>query len=488
MPAFRIFIISTLIFGTVLCRSVFVFGQNDTANIVHNDGQEIDTTDYIPSFYETALNYNLIIAVSKGYTSEIDRLISKGADVNTETIDHATPLIFAVTNNDSEAVKTILKYNPLLDQITLSSETPLIIAVKKDNPDICEKLIRAGADVDLTDKNGATPLHIASLNGFLEIADLLLYYNASIDQKSDEGLTPLLAAIMAGYIDVADLLIQNGANMEARDNKGFTPFLMAALNGDTLTMDLLSKHKVDIYTTSYAKYNALDLAILANQPEAVRYLLRIGDKWGDSKDETVNPYVVASKYRRKDIISILSENNVKGQVKYGIDQVMITLSTRFVLKDIYTGMSFSFKEPYLNGGLITGMDMKLWHTRVLIKDSENTYYQYFDKGYLAYAGVFKDFMLLENPFKSSLTLSGSLLAGYSFGHMLKGTMNAPENAFLLIPDITLRWGGKNLSGFMGLEYIKSQFYKIGPVWIRAGFSHTLFFDKVRTQVKPIKWY
>ena len=84
---------------------------------------------------------------------------------------------------------------------------------------------------------------------------------------------------MAGYPTVADLLIQNGANMEARNNKGFTPFIMASVNGDTLIMDLLFRHGVDIYATNNAHYNALDLSISSNQPDAAKYLLRIGDKW-----------------------------------------------------------------------------------------------------------------------------------------------------------------------------------------------------------------
>ena len=302
------------------------------------------------------------------------------------------------------------------------------------------------------------------------------------------AITPLLAAIMAGYANVADLLIQNGANMEARNNKGYTPFIMASVNGDTLIMDLLYKHGVDIYAANNAHYNALDLSISSNQPEAVKYLLRIGDKWIPTSENAIDPYLVATKYRRKEMVRILKENKVPGQVKYGIDQATATLSSRFTLKDYYTGLSLAFKEPYLKAGIIAGFDMKLWYTRVLIKDSEHLYYQYFDKGYLAYAGLFKDFTIYENPFKSSFLFSTTLLAGYSFGHTLKGTLTGPVNEFEVIPDITVKWNRKNFSASLGMEYIRSQFYHIGPVWLRAGFSYTLFFDKVRTHVTPIQWY
>jgi ankyrin repeat protein len=488
MPAFGRYLLRSIIPGLFLGHSLFISAQQDTL-ILNNDAIElIDTSDYMPSFYETALNYNLMIASSRGYVTEITRLIGLGADVNNETIEGITPLIYAVLYNRIEAVKTILKYNPVLDKMTSSYETPLIIAVKNNSPELCEILIRAGADIDITDRNGATPLHYAAINGYLEITDLLLYYNASIDDKSDDGITPLLAAIMAGYADVADLLIQNGANMEARSNKGFTPFIMAAVDGDTLIMDLLYKHGVDIYASNNAHYNALDLSISSNQPEAVKYLLRIGKKWTNAQENALDPYIVATKYRRKEMVSILKENNVPGNVRYSIDQATFTLSSRFTLRDYYAGLSIAFKEPYLSAGIITGCDMKFWYSRVLVKDSEHLYYQYLDKGYLAYGGIFKDFTLHENPFKSNIMLTTTLLAGYSFGHTLKGRLYGPANDFMVIPDITLKWNIRNFSISMGIEYIQSPYYHIGPVWVRAGFSHTLFFDRVRTQVTPIKWY
>ncbi len=488
MPVYRKYILRMLIYGLVLCHSAAISAQQDPIETDNYGIELIDTSDYVPSFYEGSSGLNLMIAASRGYISEIDRLIRIGADINSTTNEGVTPLIYAVINNRYDAVKALLKYKPEIDKVTSDYQTPLLISVKNDSPDICEELIRAGADVDLPDRHGATPLHYAALYGYLDIADMLLYYNANIDQKSDEGVTPLLASIIAGFANVADLLVQNGANMETRNNDGDTPFLMAALNGDTLIMDLLYKHGVDIYTTNKENYTALDLAISANQTEAVNYLLKIGDKWNITSGNAVNPYLVAAKYRRKELIPLLKEHNVPGKIRYGIDQASVTISSRFTMKDYYTGFSMSLKEPFLNGGIIAGTDMKLWYTRVLVQNSENLFHQYFDKGYLAYAGVFKDFTLYENPFRSNILLSASLKAGYSFGHTMKGTLLFPANEFVMIPDVAIKWNIKNFSILTGMEYIKSQFYHIGPVWLRVGMSYTLFFDRIRTDVKPLKWY
>lgn len=448
----------------------------------------IDTSDYIPTFYSGALEYNLMIAASRGYVSEIERLIYIGADINAVTNERASALIFAVTNNRFAAVKTLLKYNPQLDNLTSSFETPLLIAVKNRNPEIAEALIRAGATIDFTDRHGATSLHHASLNGYLDMVDLLLYYGANVNEKSVEGTTPLLASIWAGYTAVSDLLIQNDADIEAKDNAGFSPLLMAAFYGDTLMMDILYKKGVNIYTTNNSGHNALTLSILTGQSYVTLFLLRISNNWVNQGNNALNPYSVAAKYHRADMVEILKNHNIPGQIKFEIDQIGITASSRFFINDFYTGVSLSFKEPWLNAGFIAGLDMKLWYTRVLIKDSEHLFYQYRDKGSVAYVGLFKDFSLTDRPEKLNYSFSTSLLAGYSFGNSLKGTLIAPGNKFMVIPSISFKMTKMNFSINMGVEYIKTQFYHNGPIWLRIGCMYNYFFDNVRTQVKPIRWY
>jgi ankyrin repeat protein len=484
MSAIRRIIIRIFFLAAVLFITGKAQGQWKLADVM---ATEIDTSDYFPYIYEEALNYNLMIAASKGYSTEIIRLIGKGADVNAETDEGATPLILAVSNNRILSVITLLAYKPQLNNETKNHETPLLIAVKSGYFEVSEMLIREGADMDKPDWNGATPIHHASLNGNLKTVDMLIYYGASLDVKSEEGTTPLLAAIWAGNTDVADLLIQNGADLEASDNDGFTPFLLSSYYGDTLLMNILYKKGANIYATNNAKHNALTLTILTGNTYASEFLLKIGKNWAAPGNDALNPYTVAAKYHRREMITMLKSNNVPGQLKYEIDQFALTASTRFFIHDIYTGLSLSFKEPYLNGGFIIGCDMKLWYTRVLMKESENLYYQYMDKGALAYAGIFKDFPLTDRTNRRNYSLSTSLLAGYSFGNKLKGTLIAADNKFKVIPAVSIKMTKLKLSYSLGLEYVKTDFYHNGPVWIRFGISYNYFFDNVRTIIKPIKW-
>ena len=473
-----------------------------------SDAQEIgiDTSGYLPLYYEGAPEYNLLIAASKGYSTEVERLILKGADVNVETNEGATPLILAISNFKLTSVITLLKYNADLDEITPDKLTPFLVAVRAhlteknsgykqvgsemDFPylDIIETLIRYGADINIQDRYGVTALNFSAIYGDFDVVDLLLYYGADIDMKSYDGTTPLMAAIWSGYDDIADLLIQNGANLEARDNEGFSPFLVAAQNGDTLIMNILMKNGVDIYEKNIYNWDALSLTIKSNQIDATDFLLKKGNKWSDPVRKGINPYNVAAKYRRKEIFELLKKSNYPANYKPGIDQMALSVSSKFNPMDYYTGISFAFKEPLKNMGILAGFDTKLWYTKVFVKSSENLDYQYMDKSSLFYAGVFKDFPLTDNIFRSNIYFSASLSAGYSFGNKYKGTEKAPESKFRLIPGISFKWSKNNFNFITGIEYMNTEFHWIWPVWCRLGFSYNFFFDIDRAPGKIIKWY
>jgi hypothetical protein len=331
-------------------------------------------------------------------------------------------------------------------------------------------------------------LHYAAAYDYFQITDMLLYYNAAINKRTVEGSTPLLAAVWAGNADIADLLIQNGANIEIPDNEGFTPFLISAMNGDTLIMKLLIRKGANIYATNKYSNNALALTIIAGHTEATRFLLKEGNKWTNPEYKAVSPYAVAAKYRRKNMIKILQDNNIPGNIRYDLDEAAISFSTRFSFHDVYEGFSISFKEPYLNAGFHFGFDTKLWYTKVLLKQTENTFYQYRTKGSFVYGGVFKNFALTDYPFRGNFEISTSLSAGYQFGNELKGTLFAPVNKFNIVPAATLLWTKKDLSISFGAGYIKAPYYHSGPVWFRLGASYNLYFNNVRTNGKTLKWY
>jgi ankyrin repeat protein len=470
----------SILLALILCLSYNLHAQNEII--------AIDTSEYLPLSVPGALEYNLMLAASKGYYTEAERMILMGAEVDSETSEGVSPLIYAVLNNHNKTVLTLLRLNADVNKTTVRRETPLMIAVKNNNFEIAETLIRYGADVNYQGTYGAASLHFASVYGYLQIADLLLYYDAETDIRTYDGTTPLMAAIWAGYADVTELLIQHGSNMEARDNTGFTPFLIAAQNGDTLIMRILMEKGIDIYEKNSYNWDAMNLTIRSNQKDATKMLINSGNKWSDPERNVISPYSVAIAYRNKEMIDLLKKNNFPVNLKPNIDQMALSMSGKTDFRDFYSGFSIAFKEPFRNIGIVSGLDTKLWYTRVLIKKEENLFYQYYNKSSLFYAGVFKDFPLTDNLLKPNYSIMASISAGYSFGNKLRGTMTVPGNKFKVIPAISIKWTKNHFAMTSGFEFTNTDFYRIGPVWWKFGVQYNFFFNNVRAPLKIIKWY
>ncbi|HCI56174.1 MAG TPA: ankyrin repeat domain-containing protein [Bacteroidales bacterium] len=474
--------ITLMLFLCAFCRSM----------PQENEQEEGDTLKYENILrgpdVEFNLNYNLLTASAEGDVIGIEWLIRHGADVKTSTNEGATALHFATANDKPDAVRVLLENGADPDVLSNYSEAPLHIAAKNNYLEIAEILALYGANVNITDRFGATPLHYAAAYGYLEMVDMLLYYEAATYIKDKDGTTPLMAAIWAGHADIADLLIQNGANFSEKDKDGFTPFLIAAQNGDTLIMELLLKRFVNIYETNNYGYNALCLATKSNHIEAVKYLLKKGNSWISENTNSVNPYEVAITYGRKEIAKILEENNITAVSKNRIDHINFLPETKFCLHDYYTGVSISLKEISRNIGFIFGYDFKPAYSRVLMKVSDDIFYQYMDKSSLIYSGVFKDFAVTDNPLGGNWFFSISLAGGYFLGNKLKGTDIVPGNKLKIIPAAGMKWLKNNFSLQFNAEYYSLPFYRIGPIWIKAGIGYNMFFNQIRAPGKIIKWY
>jgi len=465
-----------------------------------------DTASYVPEYYHNALNYNLMIAASKGLYTEVERLILRGAEADAKTDEGVTPLIYAVTNKKLNAANMLLSYGADPNNKTTNGETPLILILKEvvsleelaysavtasmvsNCLEIAESLLRYGADIDFQDNHGATALHYASIYGSFSFTDLLLYYRADIDRKAYDGTTPLMAAVWAGHANVADLLVQNGANMEARDNEGFTPFLIAAQNGDTLLLNYFRTKGVDIYETDPNRWDALSLAIKYNHREAAEMLMKAGINFKDPGRKVLNYYNIAAKYGRKELFETLEKNNFSDHYKPQINQIELSISSKLNIQDIYSGMTFLFREPRKKIGFVTGFDTKLWYTKVMMEESDLLYYQYMDKSSIVYGGIFKEILLKDNPLKSDVILTGTLSGGYFFGNKFKGTETSPASKFRIMPAVSLKLVKKDFAVFAGLEFMNTDFYRTWPVWCRVGLSYNFDLKQSRAPVKTIKWY
>jgi ankyrin repeat protein len=445
----------------------------------------IDAQGQVPAQYIDNREYLLLMASANGDTAVIRAMIKEGAQINVRTDYGTTPLLYAVANNRQAAALLLLEFRANPNIPDLFGETPLHAAIKNQNIPVAESLIKAGAEVNEKDDNGATPLHYAALYGFFYETDLLLYYDADANIKAKDGTTPLMATVMSGYYDIADILIREGADVNATDRIGYTPLLIAAQNGDTLTMDLLLLSGSLLYAEGNDKFNAAGVAIRDNHPRALRYLLKSGGLW--STQSTVNLWLIAEKYQRKEVIPVLKEFGIPKPKRDGFDEVLTEVSLFTTSHQSMMGFSLKFKKRLSGTGLIAGIDLKPWDSRIILMQTETSYTQYSDRRSVVWAGSFKEFRIndAQGPLEWHFAITGK--AGWKFGDKYPGTDIRPEQGLVLIPGIALMAEASSINISASVEYMRTEVYKSGPVWLRLGLAYNYKSDKLKSSGKYIRW-
>jgi hypothetical protein len=129
--------------------------------------------------------FKLMGAVTNGDKSEVEKLISQGADPNA---------------------------HPMMIQFT-----PLMEASRIGNTEIAQLLIDKGADPNLTNIEGWTALMAAANNGRGGTVDVLLRNGANPDMQDQSGWSALMAAVYKHHDDIALRLCEAEATPHLQD-------------------------------------------------------------------------------------------------------------------------------------------------------------------------------------------------------------------------------------------------------------------------------
>jgi len=181
-------------------------------------------------------------------TELVQAMFKHGANLSGHDREGWTPLFYAIHNNQSSIVATLLNDGADVNVKDKKGDPPLIAACDAD-PTIAHLLIEHGADVNVRNQGGETPLiRLASFTDPDGIR-LLLENRADVNARDTNGNSPLMRAVTVPKTPPANirLLIEHGANVNAVDHYGNTPLTLAVSTTDTTpgTIRLLLEHGAD---------------------------------------------------------------------------------------------------------------------------------------------------------------------------------------------------------------------------------------------------
>ena len=207
--------------------------------------------------------------------AKVALLLSKGAAVDSKTVEGRTPLYVAATLAAGTASMQLLieaGANPNAE--TVVGATPLFPAVNSSVA-MTKILLDKGANPNHVTKSGATPILFTR---DAAVVDLLIAHGADVRARSKTGETALMDVATRGDAAAAKLLLAKGADVNAKDHRGYTALMFAAQYDDDAVelVRLLLAHGADV-TPVAEKQTALDLAAKRGET-AVTKLLRAAAK------------------------------------------------------------------------------------------------------------------------------------------------------------------------------------------------------------------
>lgn len=196
------------------------------------------------------------LAVERGMSKLVDKMIDKGVLPNAKDAEGWTPLQHAITRGDTDMIRVLVKAGADVNAHvpdsggTPSSQcggTPLLFAC--DTPEIADDetrarvidtLLRYGADADKPHADtGATALmHLAAQDNRSKSLEMLLSYPVNRDLCDKQGMNAVFHALR--NTQNLRLLIDAGAAVDARHMKdAATPLIAATKTGNLAAVQML---------------------------------------------------------------------------------------------------------------------------------------------------------------------------------------------------------------------------------------------------------
>jgi ankyrin repeat protein len=228
-----------------------------------------------------------ILMMAAGDREKVGALLTRGADVNLAAKTGFTPLMVAANDPDAAAaIRLLIEHGATVAPShpkPLHDGTPLFFAVSSGNVEAVRLLLERGANPRAKMSVGgaftATPIEMAVVQGDVPMVRALADAGVDLNAFNDAGIPPITSAVLSNRVDSVRALLSLGADVNLTDELSLTPLMHAALVdfGDTEIVRLLLAAGAKTDQTSKDDRTALDLARQHRHAAIVRLLEHQGN-------------------------------------------------------------------------------------------------------------------------------------------------------------------------------------------------------------------
>ena len=209
-------------------------------------------------------------AIHANNKANVEKLLSKGADINAKDKYQMTPLHWAVIEGKKELVALLIAKGADVRIQDERQRTTLHWAAGEYGAESAEFSIGEGASKYVTQNVIEQAASSKGIAIYIEIAKFLITKGVDVNAKSNNDSTPLFSV---GSKEMAALLIAHGANVNAKSTSGATPLHKAAMNKKEIAEMLIEKG-ADVNAKNNDGQSPLAIAVLQNEKEIVALLIK----------------------------------------------------------------------------------------------------------------------------------------------------------------------------------------------------------------------
>jgi ankyrin repeat protein len=290
-----------------ICRNILKEkneNENENDDFFENDENNYDNFyTYISHDYDG--NNPLIIAAINGDNNYLRNLIKNNVELDKKDRCGKTALLWAVTKNQLESARILLKADSNPNILCYHDDTPLFISIYERNFEMLKLLLKnKNININLKNNRQQTALHIAVYNRYFDAIKLLVNYGCDTNIKDNKGNTALLMtsdfniinyllkksnvdvniknndninilfqAIEYNNYYIVDKVLEKKININEKDNYGNTALIMAIyMNSIKFVKLFLNINNIDLTLKNIYGMTALDVALYKNKSKIVKLL------------------------------------------------------------------------------------------------------------------------------------------------------------------------------------------------------------------------